>query len=101
MPTKSKSRTTTSATPRLPSNRPPTHPGKMLLEEFVKPLGLTQTELATRLGVSFSASERDHQWTAVGHARHGTETGSGAGDDGRLLVGASAGLGLVAHAANS
>jgi addiction module HigA family antidote len=25
----------------------------MLFEEFVKPLGLTQTELATRLGVSY------------------------------------------------
>lgn len=25
----------------------------MLLEEFVKPLGITQTELAARLGVSF------------------------------------------------
>ena len=53
MPTKSKSRTTTSTTRRLPSNRPPTHPGEMLLEEFVKPLGLTQTELAARLGVSY------------------------------------------------
>jgi len=25
----------------------------MLLEEFIKPLGITQTELATRLGVSY------------------------------------------------
>ncbi|HMB70053.1 MAG TPA: HigA family addiction module antitoxin [bacterium] len=38
---------------RLPRNRPPTHPGEMLLEDFVKPLGLTQTELAARLGISF------------------------------------------------
>jgi addiction module HigA family antidote len=38
---------------RLPRERPPTHPGEMLLEEFVKPLGITQTELALRLGVSF------------------------------------------------
>lgn len=38
---------------RLPRNRPPTHPGEMLLEEFVKPLGLTQTALAQRLGVSY------------------------------------------------
>jgi len=55
MPTKSKSRTTPSpgVARRLPRNRPPTHPGEMLFEEFVKPLGLTQTELARRLGVSY------------------------------------------------
>lgn len=38
---------------RLPLHRPPTHPGEMLLEEFVKPLAITQSELALRLGVSF------------------------------------------------
>ena len=38
---------------RLPSHRPPTHPGEMLLEEFVKPLGITQSALALRMGVSF------------------------------------------------
>lgn len=38
---------------RLPKNRPPTHPGVMLLEEFVKPLELTQTGLAQSLGVSY------------------------------------------------
>ncbi len=38
---------------RLPKNRPPAHPGEMLLEEFVKPLALTQTELARRLGISY------------------------------------------------
>ena len=55
MPTKSKSQTTTNDVVgrRLPRNRPPTHPGEMLLEEFVKPLGLTQAELSRRLGVSY------------------------------------------------
>jgi addiction module HigA family antidote len=38
---------------RLPTKRAPTHPGEMLLEEFIKPLGLTQKEVASRLGVSF------------------------------------------------
>lgn len=38
---------------RLPTHRPPTHPGEMLLEEFLKPLGITQTAFAARLGVSF------------------------------------------------
>jgi addiction module HigA family antidote len=37
----------------LPEDRPPTHPGEMLLEEFLKPLGLTQTELAQRIRVSY------------------------------------------------
>jgi plasmid maintenance system antidote protein VapI len=35
----------------LPRNRPPTPPGEMLLEEYLKPRGLTQVELAARMGV--------------------------------------------------
>ena len=38
---------------RLPKNRPPIHPGEMLLEGFLKPLSMTQRELAERLGVSY------------------------------------------------
>lgn len=38
---------------RVPSDRPPTHPGEMLLEEFLKPLGISQMELARRIGVSY------------------------------------------------
>jgi len=38
---------------RLPLVRPPTHPGEMLLEEFLKPLGISQSEFAVRLRVSF------------------------------------------------
>ncbi len=38
---------------RFPKNRPPTRPGEMLLEEFIKPLNITQTELAQRLRVSY------------------------------------------------
>lgn len=55
MPTKSKLQITTNNTVgrRLPRNRPPTHPGEMLFEEFVKPLELTQTELSHRLGISY------------------------------------------------
>lgn len=55
MPTRSKSQITTNQIigRRLPRKRPPTHPGEMLFEEFVKPLGLTQTELARRLDVSY------------------------------------------------
>jgi addiction module HigA family antidote len=38
---------------RLPSHRPPTHPGEMLLHEFLAPLGISQSAFAVRLGVSF------------------------------------------------
>ena len=67
LPAKSKSRTTISrwgkaqimhrkkslVSRRLPEKRPPTHPGEMLLEEFLKPLGISQSAFAIRLGVSF------------------------------------------------
>jgi len=60
MPTMSKSRTTTKRSPRgvtterlLPTHRPPTHPGEMLLEEFLKPLGISQSAFARQLDVSF------------------------------------------------
>lgn len=36
---------------RIPTHGAPTHPGEMLLEEFLKPLDMTQTELAERIGV--------------------------------------------------
>lgn len=35
----------------LPRKRIPTHPGEILSEEFLKPLGLTQVALAGHLGV--------------------------------------------------
>jgi len=38
---------------QLPTEQPPTHPGEMLLEEFLKPLGISQSAFSIRLGVSF------------------------------------------------
>lgn len=35
----------------LPENRIPTHPGEILMEEFLRPLGLTQVALAAHVGV--------------------------------------------------
>jgi addiction module HigA family antidote len=35
----------------MPKNRPPTPPGEILLEEFLKPLGMTQILLAQKMGV--------------------------------------------------
>lgn len=61
MRTKSKSRTTIKRTApkrslvsrRLPTELPPVHPGEMLLEEFLKPLNISQSAFAIQLGVSF------------------------------------------------
>jgi addiction module HigA family antidote len=36
----------------IPENRIPTHPGVVLEEEFLTPLGLTQVALAKHLGIS-------------------------------------------------
>ncbi|MGA7954552.1 MAG: HigA family addiction module antitoxin [Gloeobacterales cyanobacterium] len=38
---------------RIPTHRPPTHPGEMLLEEFLIPMGLTQRELADAIHVPY------------------------------------------------
>lgn len=38
----------------LPKNRPPTHPGEMLLKEFLEPSGITQLELARHLGWTYA-----------------------------------------------
>jgi addiction module HigA family antidote len=48
-PTKCAVRITTDV---IPTDRPPTHPGEMLLEEFLKPLGLTQADAARRMGIT-------------------------------------------------
>jgi addiction module HigA family antidote len=34
----------------LPENAPPTHPGEMLLEEFLTPMGVTQADFARHIG---------------------------------------------------
>ena len=36
----------------IPRNRIPTHPGEILIEEYLRPLGLTQVEFASHIGVS-------------------------------------------------
>jgi len=38
---------------RIPTHRAPTHPGEMLLEEFLNPMGLTQRELAEGIRVPY------------------------------------------------
>ena len=36
---------------RLPKGRPPTHPGELLAEDFLKPNRISQAELARRIAV--------------------------------------------------
>jgi addiction module HigA family antidote len=36
----------------IPKHRSPTHPGEILLEEFLKPLELTQVDAAEKMGIS-------------------------------------------------
>ncbi|NTU53105.1 MAG: HigA family addiction module antidote protein [Chlorobiaceae bacterium] len=38
---------------RIPTDRPPTHPGEMLLEEFLNPMQITQRELAEAIHVPY------------------------------------------------
>ncbi len=38
---------------RIPTSRTPTHPGEMLLEEFLNPMGLTQRDLADNIRVPY------------------------------------------------
>ena len=38
---------------RIPTNREPTHPGEMLVEEFLVPMKITQRELANAIHVPY------------------------------------------------
>jgi len=38
---------------RVPTNRIPTHPGEMLLDEFLTPMGITQKDLADNIEVPY------------------------------------------------
>lgn len=38
---------------RIPTNRQPTHPGEMLLEEFLSPMEITQRDLADAIHVPY------------------------------------------------
>src|SRR3990172_10209179 len=55
---------------RVPTNRPPTHPGEMLLEEFLNPMGLTQRELADSIHVPYQ------RVNDIVHGRRGVTPGT-------------------------
>lgn len=39
----------------LPKNRKPTHPGKILLDHFLKPMGISQSQFVKHLGGAWTA----------------------------------------------
>jgi antitoxin HigA-1 len=53
---------------RIPSQRAPTHPGEMLIEEFLKPMRLTQREVAKAIRVPY------RQINEIANGRRGITT---------------------------
>lgn len=49
---------------RLPTDRPPTYPGELLLVEFLEPLGVTALKFATAIAVSRNAIDEITSGTA-------------------------------------
>ena len=39
---------------RVPTNRTPQHPGEILLEDYLQPMGISQTQLANALGITYA-----------------------------------------------
>lgn len=43
---------------RIPTHGPPIHPGEVILEEFLRPLEMTQTEFSQRIGVAWTRANQ-------------------------------------------
>lgn len=54
----------------LPKHRAPTHPGEMLLKEFIEPMNMTQKELAHHLGWTYA------RLNEIIHAKRGVSADS-------------------------
>ena len=54
----------------LPKKRPPTHPGEMLLKEFLEPANITQKKLADHLGWTYARVNE------IIHGRRGISAGT-------------------------
>jgi len=54
----------------LPTNRPPTHPGEMLLKEFLVPMKISQKEFAQHLGWPYA------RLSEIIHGRRGVTAAS-------------------------
>ena len=86
MRTTSVARTTTESIPREASSLGPAiHPGEILLEEFLKPLEMTQAAAAKTLGSLDCAPQRARAGQARGDRRHGAAAGAALQDDAAVL----------------
>lgn len=54
----------------FPKKRPPTHPGEMLLKEFLEPLGVSQKTFAAHLGWTYA------RLNEIAKGRRGVSPGS-------------------------
>lgn len=54
----------------LPKKRAPTHPGKILLKDFLEPMGLTQKAFAAHIGWSYA------RLNEIIHAKRGVSVDS-------------------------
>jgi addiction module HigA family antidote len=52
----------------VPTNVPPVKPGEVLVEDFLKPLGITQSDFAKRIGVTF------HRLNEIVNGKRGVST---------------------------
>ena len=62
----------------MPKKLPPLHPGEVLREEFLVPLGLSAGALAKAMGVPRTRVERIVAEIDWHHRRHGAAAGKGA-----------------------
>jgi plasmid maintenance system antidote protein VapI len=53
----------------IPENRMPTHPGEILLEEFLKPMNLTQVLFAQHVGVPTQRTTKLSMASAASHRK--------------------------------
>ena len=67
----------------LPKNRPPTHPGEMLLKEFLEPLGITQTDFSRHLGWPYA---RLNEIIKGKRGKEKEEIARGSKKEGRALI---------------
>ena|SRR5665213_795547 len=52
----------------VPTNGPPDTPGEILVDQYLKPLGITQSDFAKRIGVSF------HRLNEIVNGKRGVST---------------------------
>ena len=60
---------------RIPTDRVPTHPGEMLLEEFLNPLNLTQARIGCRYSCSLSTGQRTGERSTWYYSEHSPSPG--------------------------